>query len=86
MRSSSLTIRTNLLLTQLGPLDVMRAIGSSGFEDLLDSVRTLQLGKLRLRVLTLSKVIESKELANRDKDKAVLPVLRKTLELRRERL
>jgi hypothetical protein len=36
-------------------------------------------------VLALDAVIESKEAAGRDKDRAGLPLLRETLRLRRER-
>ncbi len=77
------TLRMSLLRTTLGPFDVLASISGEGYEDLLSSTRTRQVGELRLQVLELAKVIESKELANRDKDKAVLPVLRKTLELKR---
>jgi hypothetical protein len=38
---------------------------------------------IHLRVLDLETVIASKEFANRDKDRAVLPILRRTLELRK---
>lgn len=79
------TVRMNLLQTSLGAFDVLARIsGGAGYEDLLDSTRTIQVGELRLRVLELGKVIESKELANRDKDRAVLPILRKTLELKKQ--
>jgi len=40
---------------------------------------------LALRVLSLEAVIRSKEHADRDKDRAALPLLRKTLSLRGER-
>ena len=79
------TIRMNLLRTNLGPCDVLASMSGASYEDLLESTRTRQVGELRLRVLELAKVIESKELANRDKDKAVLPVLRKTLEIKRQK-
>ena len=79
------TIRMNLLRTNLGPFDVLSSMTGASYEDLLDSTKTRQVGELRLRVLELAKVIESKELANRDKDKAVLPVLRETLELKRQK-
>lgn len=79
------TARMSLLRTSLGPLDVLTSVGNASYEELLDSTRTLQLGELRIQVLELAKVIESKELANRDKDRAMLPVLRKTLELKRQR-
>ena len=78
------TFRMNLLRTSLGPFDVIASIHGAGYEDLLPSTRTRQVGELRVRILDLAKVIESKELANRDKDRAVLPVLRKTLELKRQ--
>ena len=38
-----------------------------------------ELGEMRVRVLKLGAVIETKEQANREKDRAVLPVLRQTL-------
>ncbi len=79
------TFRMNLLRTNLGPLDVIASIHGAGYEDLLASTRIRQVGELRLRVLALAKIIESKELADRDKDRAVLPVLRKTLELKRQK-
>lgn len=40
-------------------------------------------GNLRVRCLNLDAVIESKEQADRDKDRATLPILRRTLELKR---
>jgi hypothetical protein len=41
-----------------------------------------RLGDLRVRVLDLAAVIETKEQANRDKDRAALPVLRQTLKIK----
>ena len=78
------TIRMNLLLTTLGPFDVLASVQGAGYEDLLDSTRLRRVGELEIRVLELAKIIESKELADREKDRAVLPVLRKTLELKQE--
>lgn len=37
---------------------------------------------MKVHVLELAGVIESKEQANRDKDRAVLPVLRQTLAMK----
>ncbi len=79
------TLRMNLLRTTLGPFDALASIGGADYEELLDSTKTRRVGELRLRVLELAKIIESKELANRDKDKAMLPLLRKTLELKRQK-
>jgi hypothetical protein len=79
------TMRRHLLLTELGALDVLGEIGRSlSFEDLVGRTVSYELGGLRVRVLELAAVIESKEQANRDKDRAVLPVLRQTLALKSE--
>jgi hypothetical protein len=43
-----------------------------------------ELSGLRVRVLALEAVIRSKEHADRDKDRAALPVLRRTLALKAE--
>lgn len=42
-----------------------------------------QVAGLRFKVLNLETVIECKEIADRDKDRAALPILRRTLELKR---
>ena len=50
------------------------------YEDLLPHSDELELGEnLRVRVLRLDKLIELKQEVNRDKDRAVLPILRQTL-------
>jgi hypothetical protein len=76
------TIRVNLFATRLGPFDALVLIGDDAYGELLESTRTLTVDGLEVRVLTLARIIEAKELANRDKDRAVLPVLYKTLELK----
>ncbi len=74
------TFRTHLLLTELGALDVLSAIGNGlTYQDLAGRIVPYELGEMRVQVLELAAVIESKEQANRDKDRAVLPVLRQTL-------
>lgn len=76
------TQRINLLLTDLGPLDVLAEIGDGWtYEDLLESSSLRELTDLRVRVLCLEKLIEAKELTGREKDRAMLPILRRTLEL-----
>jgi hypothetical protein len=78
--------RTNLFETRLGRLDVMRKIGrEAGWEDLLPRSHAVALGELVIRVLDLEAVIETKEAAGRDKDRAALPLLRETLRLKQER-
>jgi len=73
--------KVNLLETQLGPLDVMQSIGP-GWEwsDLIDRSHRLHVGDLEVWVLDLPSIIASKEMANREKDRAMLPVLRRCLE------
>lgn len=78
------TLRMHLLLTDLGALDVLGAIGKGlTYQDLAGRTVPYELGETRVRVLELAAVIETKEQANRDKDRAVLPVLRQTLALKR---
>ncbi|MBI3658263.1 MAG: hypothetical protein HY232_17805 [Acidobacteria bacterium] len=71
-----------LLMTLAGPLDVLGAIGKGyGYDDLLKQTVTLEVDEgLKIRVLNLDTLIKTKEEAGRDKDKAVLPILRRTLE------
>lgn len=49
----------------------------------LDRSIEYEVAGLHLKVLNLETVIETKEFANRDKDRATLPILRRTLELKR---
>lgn len=80
------TLRMHLLLTELGALDVLSAIGGGlTYHDLVDRTLSYELGEIRVRVLELAAVIETKEQANRDKDRAVLPVLRQTLAMKKAR-
>lgn len=77
------TMRMHLLLTELGALDVLSAIGVGlTYQDLAGRTILYELGEMQVRVLKLDAVIESKEQANRDKDRAVLPVLRQTLAMK----
>ncbi|MFI5175374.1 MAG: hypothetical protein ACHQKY_10980 [Terriglobia bacterium] len=78
-----------LLMTQYGPLDLLGAIGKNldrGYVELLNDTSELNLPNgLKVRVLTLEKLIEIKSEFARDKDKAVLGLLRRTLEEARRR-
>ena len=79
------TINVHLLVTDLGGLDILRSIAKElEYEDLLDRSSEYELAGMRLRVLSLEAIIESKEYADREKDRAVLPILRRTLELKRQ--
>ncbi len=78
------TINVNLLDTDLGDLDVLERIrGDLSYQELLDRVVEYEVADLRLKVANLETVIESKEHANRDKDRATLPILRRTLEVKK---
>ena len=72
----------HLLLTEHGPLDLSGSISPGyGYEDLLPKCVPVSIDDdLQVNVLELKAIIESKESAGSDKDRAVLPVLRKTLE------
>ncbi|MGH9749078.1 MAG: hypothetical protein ACRD6R_04040 [Candidatus Polarisedimenticolia bacterium] len=75
-----------LLLTVHGPLDLLGTIGKGeGYEELIGATEELVVGPVRLRVLGLPALIKSKEAAGREKDKAVLSILRRTLEEQRKR-
>lgn len=70
-----------LLMTRFGPLDLLGTIGRGlAYDDLIEHATDMQLGrKLRISVLKLRKLIEVKEAVAGEKDKAVLPILRRTL-------
>ena len=70
-----------LLITRSGPLDVLGAIGSRrDYDSLKPNVEELDLGDgLLVQVLDLAELVEIKEEAGRDKDRAVLPTLRAAL-------
>jgi hypothetical protein len=74
----------HLFTTTLGSLDALGTIDDNlGYEELLpDSVEAELEAGLVVRILTLEKLIEIKEKAGRDKDRAAMPVLRRTLEER----
>jgi len=70
----------HLLLTRCGPLDVLGQIGNGRrYEDLLPDAVAISLGSATVRVLGLSALIRTKEEAGREKDLAVLGILRRTL-------
>jgi hypothetical protein len=70
------------LSTALGDLDVaFSPAGTAGYDDLHRSATSVELGSgLVIRVASLADVIRSKEAAGREKDRAQLPLLRRTLE------
>ncbi len=75
--------KIHLLETRSGYLDVLTAIGAGlTFEDLEPRSISMEVAGLTVKVLDLAVVIETKEHANRPKDRAVLYELRETLRLR----
>ena len=77
----------NLLMTRYGPLDVLGRIGQSrAYEDLSPLTDQVQVDEgLRVRVLNLETLITIKEEVAGEKDLAVLPIMRRTLEEKRRR-
>ena len=77
------------LVTRYGPVDFLGTIGRNlGYEDLLPDSVEMNVGEgVCLRVLTLEKLIALKEELAGEKDRAVLPILRRTLdEIRKKQL
>lgn len=76
----------HLLRTRYGRLDVLGSVGADQvFEDLMPESRIRTIHGLSISVLTLKAVIATKEIAGRSKDRAMLDLLRETLEERRSR-
>jgi len=68
-------------VTRYGPLDLRGEIGAGrGFESLRSHTVELRVGEaLSVRVLDLESLIASKTEAGREKDQAMLPLLRRAL-------
>jgi len=77
------SFRMHRLTTEFGALDVMETIGHGlAYADLIGNTHVKEVAGVSVRVLGLETIILSKEQANRDKDRATLPVLRRTLQLK----
>ncbi len=76
-----------LLTTRFGPLDLLGEIGTGRrYEDLLVESTVVQVGEqVSVRVLNLDTLIVLKESLHQEKDRAAIPVLRRTLEEKRRR-
>jgi hypothetical protein len=70
-----------LLITRYGMLDLLGTIGhGQSYADLLPHTTLFDIGEdIPVRVLKLETLIAIKEELGRDKDRAVLPILRRTL-------
>ncbi len=75
-----------LLMTRFGPLDLLGTIGKNrGYAELLPDTAELEIsGDLKVRLLNLETLIDLKREAAREKDLAVLAILRRTLEEKRK--
>lgn len=71
-----------LLMTRFGPLDLLGGIGAGrDYQELLSESSAMEISAgLKTRVLALSAIIKTKEETGGEKDRAVLPILRRTLE------
>jgi|SRR3954447_4704606 hypothetical protein len=77
------SFRMHQLVTSLGPLDVMETIGAGmSYADLINDMQVTEVAGINVQVLGLATIILSKEQANRDKDRATLHILRRTLRLK----
>ncbi len=75
--------RVHRLLTDSGPLDILTEIDPNlGYPELLERTVIHEVAGLKVRCLQLEVIIYSKECAGREKDRASLPVLRRTLKLK----
>ncbi len=74
----------HLFRTRFGRLDVLATVGEGrAYEDLLEGSGQHVIHGMAVSVLGLETLIATKEEANRSKDRAVLDLLRETLEVRR---
>jgi predicted nucleotidyltransferase len=72
-----------LLQTKFGVLDVLATVEeSTTYEDLLPDITVLEVGGVPVKVLSLERLIAIKEKLSRPKDKAMLLVLKATLDER----
>jgi predicted nucleotidyltransferase len=75
-----------LLITRAGQLDLLGVIGDKrGYDELYPRSTQVEVAGFTLRVLDLEAVIETKRETGHEKDQAMLPVLRRTLEEKRKK-
>jgi hypothetical protein len=69
------------LATAFGGLDITFVpTGTTGYSDLIERSQSIDIGGVVVRVAALEDIIRSKEAANREKDRVLLPALRRLLE------
>lgn len=73
------------LSTKFGGLDVTFVpLGTKGYVDVAEKAETIDIGQLEVRVAALEDIVRSKAAADREKDRVVLPTLRRLMELQVE--
>jgi hypothetical protein len=79
-------VRVWNLVTDLGNLDITFVpSGTRGYDDLRRDVQTMKVRTIDVPVASLADVVRSKEAADRERDRAILPVLREMLERQRRK-
>lgn len=69
----------------MGLFDIVASVdGIGSFRDEFRRAKNVPLGKIKVRVLPLDRIIKSKQAAGRNKDKLVIPVLKDALHVIRE--
>ena len=69
--------------SEVFPSKILEQIGRDlTYADLVEHTEIYEVAGVAIRTLRLEMIIRSKEEANRDKDRATLPILRQTLRLR----
>src|SRR5262245_9791851 len=64
------------LTTRFGDFDIaFRPAGSQGYDDLVQRATEIEIDGTVVPVASLADIIRSKEIANRPKDRATLPIL-----------
>ena len=78
------TLDRQLLLTRFGPLDVLGMIGDNhSYDDLISHTEPMRIVEDSLiNVISLPRLIQSKEEVGHQKDQATLEILRETLRLK----
>jgi predicted nucleotidyltransferase len=76
-----------LLITRFGSLDLHGTIGKEGlsYDDLITHTKEMHVIGMTLRVLDLETLIKIKEELGQEKDKAVVPILLRTLEEKKKK-
>lgn len=71
----------HLLITNAGPLDVLGVIGESeDYNDLIKDGGAIEISGKKVQLQSLESLIKIKTLLGADKDRAVIPILQRTLE------